>query len=1436
VSTQDEGEEATEHPGPDANGGRAGLLDLVTIPFTVTGRVVGAVGSAVRGGPEAIGHGIRVVAGAVEEGAERVEELVEDGVELAADVVEEGGDLVEEGLGRHRRVWEGAEHDHFQIEARGIDDPEATTLRDHLKQALEQVQSVRWAEVNAITRRVAVVAEAGTPLSALVAVVESVEEAEGVRQRRLDQRRPVDWELETRPDHPADDEPVHRAIAALAGGAVAMGWTVVGSVARTARVPIELASLVSFVDNQPSVRRQLERAVGKRAVDLVLPIATAAANGVAQGPSGIVVDAVHQVSLLGELRARRAVWAEREREFYSAHHDTVEPPELGPRPVPLPAGPVEQWSERIAIGALVGFGGALAATRDPRRAADAFLAGLPKAARLGREGFATQLGRTLATRGVVPLDGSVLRRLDRVDTVVVDSDVLEDEPAAPALLAAVRDAGHRLVVAGERGDTHLLAGPDEIVPRGKPLGEAVRSLQADGAVVALVARRGKSGLAAADVGIGLTRPTGRPPWGADLVCGHDLADAVFLVEATTVAAEVSRRSAVLAGIGSGLGALVAMTGPRLLAGRRAMLMVNGAAASSLLAGTWAALRLSHRPRPVVEDPTPWHELEPDDVLRRLESSVDGLTSTQAGWRQREERRDEPVSTIEPFLEEVDNPLTPILAVGAGLSAAVGSTLDAALVGGLIGINAVVGGVQRVRADRAIAGLLRSAAGHALVLRDGEIVEVVDDEVVVGDVVRLSSGDSIPADCRLLGADALEVDESDLTGESLPVEKDASPVSGAGVADRRSMLYQGTAVAAGEATAVVVATGSDTEVGRSLRQAGGPAPVTGVEARLQELTRRIVPTAAVAGVAAVGAGLLRRWPARDLFGTGVSLAVASVPEGLPFLASAAQLASARRLAERNAVVRNPRAIEALGRVGVLCFDKTGTLTEGRVELRAVADADAVCDLGALDDTRRSVLAAALRATAEGSDNGGGHSADRALVAAAERVGVRPTEDVGSWRIVEELPFEANRGLHAVLGEVDGGRRLSVKGAPEVVLPDCTWNRDIDRASVETRVDELAGEGYRVLAVAERTASGRDELDDDRVERLEFAGLVAFADPVRSTAADALDLIRRAGVEVVMITGDHPSTARSIARELDLLDGREVLTGSELDALDDDALDERIEQVAVFARVTPSQKVRIVESFQRCGQVVAMTGDGANDAPAIRLAEVGVALGGRGKPAARTAADLVVTDDRLETIIDALVEGRAMWGAVREALAILLGGNFGEIGFTVAASTMSRRAPMSPRQFLLVNLLTDLAPAVVIAMRPPQVRSPESLLEEGPEASLGSALTRDIVIRAVTTGAAATVAYGAARFTGTHARASTVGMISLVGAQLGQTLVAGHGRSPLVAATSLASFGVLTVIVQTPGLSQLFGCRPIGPIGWAQALTASTVATGSAWAASRVLVTG
>ncbi|GAA1255915.1 hypothetical protein GCM10009609_18880 [Pseudonocardia aurantiaca] len=1043
-----------------------------------------------------------------------------------------------------------------------------------------------------------------------------------------------------------------------------------------------------------------------------------------------------------------------------------------------------------------------------------------------------------------------LRHGSRMVALVGVSEELD--PFAEAVAAAASRAG--LVLIGGSAELDRRLGTDGTVRGGRALAESVRELQRTGHVVALVAATHEDALAAADVGIGLARPRAAPAWSADVLV-RGAGEVCLLLDAVTAAHDVSRRSAQLALAGSALGGLLALMGPPPGAVTRASIPVQISGLLGLGYGTWSAMALARRPPPPPAERTPWHAMSPRAVLESLKTSRAGLSESESVRRQRDAAAPaagDEVGLGRASMEELANPMTPALAAGAGVSAGMGSLLDPLLITFVLVVNAFIGGVQRLGAQRALRTLRSSAAVPIRVRRDGAEVSRRSGELVAGDVIALHAGDAVPADCRLLSAHGLEVDESSLTGESALVVKAVRATSARDLADRHSMLYEGSLVGAGRAEAVVVATGDRSEAGRTAHLQE-EAPPTGVEVRLHQLTVQILPISLGAGVALAVIDLVRARPMAQALGRAVSLAVAAVPEGLPFVATVAELAAARRLSARGALVRNPPIIEALGRVDVLCFDKTGTLTEGRITLRGASDGvDTRPVDGPLPDRLREVLAAAVRASPFHLDGGQvSHQTDLAVLRGAERLGVRADLGEDGVEHLDDLPFESNRGYHATLWRGPDGSHVSVKGAPEVVLPLCTSRRrgretvpfdEAARAAVEAEIDRLARQGHRVLAVAERrvadstdlaaTGLAATDLAGADVSGLELRGLVALADPVRPTAASSVATLRAAGVQVIMITGDHPSTAESIAAELDALNGKGVVTGAELDDVDDDHLAELLPRTAVFARVTPAQKARVVQVLQRTGAAVAVTGDGTNDAPAIRLADVGIALGARATPAAREAADLVITDDRIETITDSIIEGRGMWASVREALSILLGGNLGEITYTLATGVLGGGVVLNARQLLLINLLTDILPAMAVAVRPPPDLTPEKLLAEGPEGSLGAALTRDIRLRAATTATSAAGAWLLARPVSTAAQASTTGLVALIGAQLAQTLAV-RGRTPLVTAAAAGSFVLLAVVVQVPGISRVVGCVPLLPHQWLLALSAAAAATAAQVGGQRVL---
>ena len=1410
-----------------------------------------------------------------------------------------------------QRTYSGADRTHLEV--RGLHRPGTEQANRELRNRLSDLDGVRGVEVNAVLGRVVVQHEPEIDRADLGEVVSQVEDEHDLTELG---RAPGGMA------HPGDAGALVRDVGALGMSVLGLGYSAVAGMLPLRPASPLVPTAVSLVDSVPWLHNGAERALGRDATETALTVGGALTQGLSQNPLSVFTDLAGRFCTSRETIARGQAWRrwEEANAGLPGVHE-AEALELEPRPAELPNGPVEHVSNLSGTFALGGYGTVLAATRNDQRAQATMLAGVPRPARTGREAFAAQLTTAISERGTVVLEPRALRRMDRVDTVVLDAPALltgrhvveevlpldtdadqtrlfaragelvdPEQPKArqtrgawscaplgrPSLPDRLRDAvrDHRergatllmlshesepvavvvvvteldplaeaLVEAGRCAGSVVLAGigsrldhrlaVDDAVHGGNRLAESVRRLQQDGHVVALLSARGHTALAAADVGVGVPESERPAPWGADALCPNR-AEAHALLSAVTEARTASKHAAALSVGGSCLGVLFGALGPSLGAPARASMPVQAATIFALGTGTLAGLQAGNRPPPAPRQRTPWHALPGKAVLGMLSSSVDGLSSVAARRLRRGQPREagpQETGVLSATLEGLVNPMTPVLFAGAVVSAGLGSVIDAVLIAGVLGVSALVDGVQRVATDRELARLLDAGQLPARVYRDGETTTVPADQLVPGDVVELQSGDGVPADCRVLSAEFLEIDESSLTGESNLVVKTPEATTAAALGDRTSMVYQGTTVATGTATAVVVATGTTTEIGRTTHENGGEVgSAGGVEARLAELTQQILPLSIGAGGVLLVADLLRGIPLAQTIGRAVGLAVAAVPEGLPFVATLAELAAARRLSRRGVLVRSPATIEALGRVDALCFDKTGTLTQGRISLGQVSDGRHSSAPDALDGTRRRVVEIAVRANpAPDPDQPLPHPTDRAVLEGAVNAGIDPN----GRDVLADLPFEPARSYHATRTRGRDGTALHVKGTPEVVLERCTrWrcadgDRPFDvaaRAEVEDEIERLALRGYRLLAVAEKSEPDESgsELDDSDVDDLELVGLLGLADPVHPTAAEAVGRLQRAGVGVIMITGDHPSTAEAIAAELGMLGERWVLGGGQLDELDDEQLAAALPQVSVFARVSPAQKARIVRLLRADGRTVAMTGDGANDVPAIKLAHVGIALGSRATPAARESADLVVADDRIETITDGIVEGRGMWASVHDALSMLLGGNLGEIGYAVGSGFLGSGAALNARQLLVVNMLTDVLPAIAIAVRPPPHATPEKLLAEGPEASLGKALTRDVYVRAVGTATAAGLAWALARPVSTPGQAQTTGLVALVSAQLAQTLAV-RGRTPLVLASGAVSLLILLGVVQVPGVSQFFGSRPLLPHQWLIALGAAMAST-------------
>jgi len=1332
-----------------------------------------------------------------------------------------------------RRVWRNGQRVHVPL--RRLDDEEWSSLGPTFEQRVGVLRGVGSArlqpaldclvvEIRVRRRRGETRDQAFARLEeVVVAAVADVEAELGLAQRpfataQCPERHPGDW------------MPALRAAleVGLHVGSIGAGALLRGLGMQPRGVHVDMMAALSVVKNTPALRHFIEAQLTPIWTEIGLELSSATLRSLLQGRFGATVSALNRVLRLRENQARRKTWEVWEPRLCAVKVPRCERP--APRPCALPDGPIERYSNKASLGAMASFFGALFATGDVQNSTAAIFAGMPRQARVGRQAFASHVAYRLAREGVMVMAPDVLRHLDRLDCVALPQQLLQESPQdAAVLLETIRNTGLQAVITGCKADDAMGSDQQRLVLDGA---DAVHALQRDGHGVMFIARAPSDGPAAADCGIGLWREGDDPAPGAHLHCEGGLAQATAFVQLVAAARRAAEESMTLALAEVVVAVVLASKELKQETARRIASSDSALAVLAIADGLRLAQQLDW-PTPVPQLPTPqWHAMTTTDAIASLSSHRDGLAEQEAAPRRAiPTQRSRLRALVAAIQSELDNPMTPILAAGAGLSLLAGGKVDAALVTAVLGINTGYGALQRVRAGRLLGQLAQHDSRRVRTRRNRNLAWVDEQDLVAGDVIELAAGDVVPADCRILEAHCLELDESGMTGESQPVAKHADPTPDRELAERHSMLYAGTVVATGQAVALVVAVGKATEAGRAALLQAVSGLSTGVEARLQQLTRLSAPVAGASGLLLGVTERLRGRPLDRILSTAVSLAVAAVPEGLPLLAALAQLSVARRLSHQGALVRNPRAVEALGRMDLLCADKTGTLTEGRLRLMQLSDGERDWQAGASGQRpaaiARRLLAVALRATPEHRD--GAHlafTADRALAEYAQLHGIGSHDGLRGWQRLHELPFHSDQGFHASLARHEAAYLISVKGAPERVLERCSgWQHgrrrsplhDASRERLLARAETMAARGYRVLAVAERAFDDAPPLAAENLGELDFIGFVAFADPVRPSAREAVAELKRAGIETVMLTGDHPQTAAAIAHELGLNGGRRVMTGSELAGLDDDQLQAGVEGISVFARVSPSDKVRIVKAFQRCGRVVGMTGDGTNDAPAIRLAEVGIALGEGSTPAAREASDLIVPDGRIETILGAVIEGRALWYSIRDAVSLLIGGNLGEIGFTLAGG-LAGEAPLNARQLLLVNLLTDTIPALAVALRPASSRVPEDLLTAGPETSLGAELHAELAGHAAATSAAALAAYTAARRGRRPEQATTVGLVALTAAQMLQVLSVSEG-SRAVRLSGLGSLAALLTVVQTPGLSQFFGCRPLGPRGLFQAATAA-----------------
>ncbi|MBR2471596.1 MAG: calcium-translocating P-type ATPase, PMCA-type [Clostridia bacterium] len=683
----------------------------------------------------------------------------------------------------------------------------------------------------------------------------------------------------------------------------------------------------------------------------------------------------------------------------------------------------------------------------------------------------------------------------------------------------------------------------------------------------------------------------------------------------------------------------------------------------------------------------------NDVVKNLNTRTkEGLTGTEADQRLlkygknvlESSRR---ISIFKRFMEQLGDYMVIILIIAAMVSLALSiisgeaDFFEPAMILLIVVLNATIGVVQESKSEHALEALKKLSAPTVKVLRGGEKQTIESALVVPGDIIFLESGDFVPADARVISSSGLKTDESSLTGESMDVEKSPSVIydENPALGDMKNMVFANTVVTGGRGTAVVTETGMNTETGKIAgRLIQDDTPATPLQQRLAKTGKTLgIGALIICGIIFL-MGILKQIPAFDMFMTSVSLAVAAIPEGLPAIVTVMLSLGVQKMAKKNAIIRKLPAVETLGSASVICSDKTGTLTQNKMTVTEI-----------FGDRKKTAELCAL------CNNGSGPT-EMALIKSASEYGLSKEGLDMAFPRITEIPFSSQRKLMTTVHKIGGGYRVITKGAPFAVLDACSISES-EKKTVIDAAEIMAKKALRVLACAYGDFS---DIPQNPEKNLTFAGLCGMIDPIRPDAIEAVKVCRRAGIKVVMITGDHEQTAIAIAKEAGIFKTGDLsVTGKVLNTMSDDELARNIHNYSVFARVTPEHKVRIVKAFQARGEVVAMTGDGVNDAPALKNADIGCAMGLSGTDVARGAADMVLTDDNFKTIVEAVREGRGIYSNIKRAAHFLLSSNVGEIITIFIAMLLGWETPLIAVQLLWINLITDSLPAISLAVENP-----------------------------------------------------------------------------------------------------------------------------------------
>ena len=822
----------------------------------------------------------------------------------------------------------------------------------------------------------------------------------------------------------------------------------------------------------------------------------------------------------------------------------------------------------------------------------------------------------------------------------------------------------------------------------------------------------------------------------------------------------------------------------------------------------------------------WHALSAEQVYERLQSGADGLESSLAASRLAESGLNQLVSGekktfLSIFLSQFSDLMIWVLIGAAAISGLLGEWVDASIILTVVILNAILGTVQESKAEAALDALQEMAAPTAQVMRGGVLQEIAATELVVGDLVLIEAGNSIPADLRLVETAALKIEESALTGESVPVEKSTSSLGEENVpiGDQTNMAFMGTAVSYGRGAGVVVATGMNTQMGAIAAQLGAVGNEnTPLQQKLNQISRILSIGVLVIAAIVFAIGLAAGNQPLTMFLTAVSLAVAAIPEGLVAVVTIVLALGMSRMAGRGAIIRRLPAVETLGSTQVICSDKTGTLTQNRMAVQELWSGDEELLTDAMAHCNDSRLGEGLETI--------GDPTETALLDYVLQNNVWTPEQVRRRRRIGEVPFDSQRKLSTVAVELPegAGTRIFVKGAPDVLVRRCVKaagdRGSFDSAEIKEVNDAMAKQGLRVLAFAYKDEDISNFSNAEEVEsNLTFIGLVGMIDPPRPEAKEAIAQCRQAGILPVMITGDHKITAMAIAEEIGILTpDRQALTGRELEVMTDAELEAQVAKTAVYARVAPEHKSRIVSAWQRRGKIVAMTGDGVNDAPALKIADIGVGMGITGTDVSKQASDMVLTDDNFATIVAAVKEGRRIFDNIHKTVRFLLSSNAGEV-LAILTATIWGWHLLSPVHILWINLVTDTLPAIALGMEPAEVDVMERKPRDQKIPFLGKGDWMSILAVGAVEAALALIAYalGGKGVAGTTMAFLTLSLAQLFAAVGFQSerhsiLKIKFKEHPMLWLAFLGSALLQLVVMLVPQLRTIFGLVPLSGGQW------------------------